>query len=65
MHLQKCEEEKKERNTRARSLALSGQAGRGEARRWAWVHDMCMNCPPKSRPKPRRSMTYFCCLFLL
>jgi hypothetical protein len=51
-------------------LASPGRAGRGvawrgEARRWAHVHDMCVNSPPKSGPNPRRPTASFCRLFLL
>jgi hypothetical protein len=42
-----------------------GVAWRGEARRWAQAHDVCVNSPPKSGPKPRRPTASFCYLFLL
>jgi hypothetical protein len=67
MHLQVCEGGEREKCTR--SLASPRQAGRswswrGEARRGEWIHDVHMNSPPKSNPKPRRS-TAACRLFLL
>jgi hypothetical protein len=56
MHLQMCGGEEKGRNTRARSLASQGQGGawRSEVRRGAWVHDVHVNSPSKSSPKPHR-----------
>jgi hypothetical protein len=75
MHLQVCGGEEKERNIRTCSLALPPQAGpggagwgvvwHGDVRRWAWVHDMLMNGPSKSDPKPRRPAACFYRLFLL
>jgi hypothetical protein len=70
MHLQVPEREEKEGNTRARSLALSDRARpgvvwHGEARQWAWVHDVRVNSLPKSDAKPRMPVTSFCHLFLL
>jgi hypothetical protein len=35
----------------------------GVARIWARGHDVHVNGPPKSGPKPRRSMTSFCHFF--
>jgi hypothetical protein len=68
MHLQVCRgEERGETHTRARSphIASLGQAGRGEVRRWARAHDVHVNNPPKSGPKPRRSAASFYRLILL
>jgi hypothetical protein len=48
-----------ERGKHTRSLASPGRAGRGEVRRWERAHDMRMNSPPKSSPKPRRSIAVF------
>jgi hypothetical protein len=59
MHLQVCGGEKKGGNTRA--LARLVVAGHGEAR----AHDVHVNSPPKSGPKPRRPAASFCRLFLL
>jgi hypothetical protein len=42
-----------------------GMAWCGLARRWMWAHDVRMNSPAKSSPKPHRSATSFYCLFLL
>jgi hypothetical protein len=68
MHLQVCGGEEKGKNTRVCSLASSGRTGRGvvwrgEARRGARAHDVRVNSPPKSDPKPRRPVTSFCRLF--
>jgi hypothetical protein len=43
----------------------SHPAGRGGVRQRAWVHDMFVNGPSKSRPNPCRPTTSFCRLFLL
>jgi hypothetical protein len=40
-----------ERGKHTRALT---SPGRGVARQWAWAHDMRVNSPPKSSPKPRR-----------
>jgi hypothetical protein len=50
-----------------RWVALTGpsEAGHGGARRWAWVHNVCVNSPLKSSPKPHRFATSFYHLFLL
>jgi hypothetical protein len=68
MHLQVCEGEEKGGNTHARSLASPrrvgrGVAWRGEARRGARAHDVCVNSPPKSGPNPCRPTTSFYHLF--
>jgi hypothetical protein len=70
MHLQVCGGEEKERNTYARSLTSPDRAGRGvvwhgEARQWAWVHDVRVNTLQKSGPNPHRFAASFCHLFLL
>jgi hypothetical protein len=49
-------------HTRARSPRLSRPGGAG---RWARAHDVCVNSPSKSGPKPRRPAASFCHLFLL
>jgi hypothetical protein len=49
-----------ETHARARSPR---RAGRGVARRWA--HDVRVNSPSKSGPKPRKPATFFYRLFLL
>jgi hypothetical protein len=49
-------------------LASPGRAGAGcgdGAWRWARAHDVRVNSPPKSGPKPHRPATFFCHLFLL
>jgi hypothetical protein len=43
--------------------AWRGEARQGKARRWARVHNVCMNSLPKSGSKPHRSTTSFCRLF--
>jgi hypothetical protein len=56
------------KHTRARSPRRAGVGhgvACGMARRWAQVHDVCMNSPPKSGPKPHRPAASFCRLFLL
>ncbi len=53
--------EEREKHTRASPRLV----GCGEMRRWVQAHDVCMNSPPKSGPKPHRSTTSFCHLFLL
>jgi hypothetical protein len=73
MHLQVYRGEEKGANTRVRALARLASLGRvgpsgvgwGMARRWAQAHDVCVNSPPKSGPKPHRPATSFCHLFLL
>jgi hypothetical protein len=59
MHLQVCGEEKKGRNTCART-SLTGQDMVKGAK-----HDMRVNDSPKSGPDSCRHMTSFCSLFLL
>jgi hypothetical protein len=54
MYLQVCEGEEKEGNTRA--LASPGGAR---------AHDVRVNSPSKSGPKPRKPTVSFCRLFLL
>jgi hypothetical protein len=64
-------EEGRKGETHARAclphLVRCGVARRGEARRGVQVHDVrvrvCVNNPPKSDPKPRKSATSFCHLF--
>jgi hypothetical protein len=53
-----CEVEEKESNTCA--LALPGVAWRGGESR---VHDVCVNSPLKSGPKPHRSRSPFAVYF--
>jgi hypothetical protein len=70
MHLQVCGGEGKGGNTRACALARLASPGRdmawrGEARRWARAHDVRVNSPSKSGPKPHRPAASFCHLFLL
>jgi hypothetical protein len=60
MYLQVCVGEEKERNTHARSLASLRRAGR-----WARVHDVHVNSPPKSGPKPHSPAASFYHLVLL
>jgi hypothetical protein len=45
--------------------AFARLASSGEARRWAWAHDVRMNSSPKSSPKPHSFAASFCRLFLL
>jgi hypothetical protein len=45
--------------------AGQGRAWRGLARRWARAHDVHVNSPSKSSPKPRMPAASFCHLFLL
>jgi hypothetical protein len=52
-------------HARACSPHLVGPAWCGEVRRWAWVHDVHMNSPPKFGTKPHRSAASFCHLFLV
>jgi hypothetical protein len=40
-----------------------GWARRGVVRRWARAHDVRVNSPPKSGPKPHRPAASFCHLF--
>jgi hypothetical protein len=70
----KCVEERRkgETHVRARSPRLTGPgragwggawrglAWHGEARQWAWAHNVRMNSPSKFDPKPRRPATAFC-----
>jgi hypothetical protein len=63
MHLQVCGGDEKGKNTRA--LARLAGAWRGEAMGWALAHDVRVNSPPKSGPKPSRLAASFCRLFLL
>jgi hypothetical protein len=69
MHLQVCGGEKKGENTHAHVLArLTGQGMvgyRGGAMRWTRAHNVRVNSPLKSDPKPRRPTASFCLLFLL
>jgi hypothetical protein len=77
MHLQVCGEEEKGENTRVRlhhlastgwdgrGVAWRGIARRGEARRWVRAHDVSVNSPQKSDPKPYRPTVSFCRLILL
>jgi hypothetical protein len=63
----KCVEERRKGETHARArlprLASPGQAWRGEVRRWVQAHDVRVNSPLKSGPKPRRAAAFFCRLF--
>jgi hypothetical protein len=68
MHMQVCGEKEKGGNTHARSLAsphlaMPRLARRGEVRRWVQAHDVRVNSPLKSGPKPRRAAALFCRLF--
>jgi hypothetical protein len=56
--------EEKGKHTRARSSRRAGP-WRGEARRWARAHDVRVNSPLKSDPKPHRPTSSFYHLFLL
>jgi hypothetical protein len=65
----KCVDERRKGETHVHAcsphLARPSGAWRGvgEARRWVWVHDVHVNSPLKSSPKPHRSATSFCRLF--
>jgi hypothetical protein len=49
----------REKHTRSLTrLASTGVEWHGEVR-WARVHDVCINSPPKSGPKTRRSIASF------
>jgi hypothetical protein len=63
MHLQVCEGEEKKENTHV--LTHLTAPGHGVARRWAWAHNVRVNSPLKSGPKPYRPTTSFYHLFLL
>jgi hypothetical protein len=67
MHLQVCGGEEKGSNTCACSLVSPCWTGvwQGGVRRWVHAHDVRLNSPSKSGPKPRRSVTSFCRLVLL
>jgi hypothetical protein len=52
MHLQVYGGEEKRENTRSRSLASPRRVGQGGVGRWARAHDVHVNSPPKSGPRP-------------
>jgi hypothetical protein len=60
----KCVEERRKGETHVHRPSPH-LTGRGEGRRLSRAHDVRMNSPLKSGPKPHRSMDSFCNLFLL
>jgi hypothetical protein len=59
----KCRGERRNGKTHTHALAHRASPGHGVARRWVQTHDMRVNSPPKSGPKPRRPTNSFCRLF--
>jgi hypothetical protein len=59
----KCVEERRKEETYVRARARL--AGHGVARQWARAHDVRVNGPPKSSPKPRRPTASFYHLFFI